>query len=572
MHLLADLKIKTKLGFLVFSTVIFIIIVGYMGHYASTSLSDKLDNMYNDRLQPIQWLDSARAESRNNEALTYYIFLSKDSTEQQQSLADLNEHKKNYMDFLAKYQKLDLDAAEKDAVNKIETETRIYREVWQKSLTMAMAGNQDNAMLYFKQNAAPHLTIINKTLDDLAAYDTEMAQQENAQGKKITLFNNWASIVVTLLAIILSGGLGFLISRYIAIPLNGLVKEVEELTKGNFTERNQISNYHNDEIGQLGRSLMMMKTGLRELISKIHTSANQLAASAEELSASAEQSAQASDQVAGSVTQVADGAEKQLDLTDKANSIVKQISIAIAKVADNAETLSQSANQTATAADKGEASVKHAVNQMSIIEGKTNDTAKVISALEEKSKQIGQIVDVISDIARQTNLLALNAAIEAAGAGEAGKGFSVVAEEVRKLAEQSQEAAKRITELIGEVQSNTDSAVVYMDDSKKEVDNGTGIVSDSGEKFEQILHKVNDMTAQIKGISSAIEKVTAHARNVVDAVDSIDKESKKASAETQNISAATEEQSATVGEIASASGNLAKLAEKLQSAVQKFKV
>ena len=200
----------------------------------------------------------------------------------------------------------------------------------------------------------------------------------------------------------------------------------------------------------------------------------------------------------------------------------------------------------------GEGAIKKAVSQMKIIEEKTNDTAMVVCELEEKSKQIGQIVDAISNISGQTNLLALNAAIEAARAGEAGRGFSVVAEEVRKLAEQSQNAAKQITGLINEVQMKTNSAVEFMVMGKKEVDAGTQVVSMAGSSFEEILGMVRVMTLQISEISKSIADITSGTQKMVQAVDTIDQEGKKASEQTQTISAATEEQSASTEEIASA--------------------
>ena len=225
--------------------------------------------------------------------------------------------------------------------------------------------------------------------------------------------------------------------------------------------------------------------------------------------------------------------------------------------------------QTAT---DGEGIIRRAVSEMKTIEEKTNATSTVISKLEDKSKQIGQIVETISGIASQTNLLALNAAIEAARAGDAGRGFAVVAEEVRKLAEQSETAAEQITSLIGEVQSSTREAVVFMDANQKEIISGVQAVDDAGSNFNNILGMVGDMTKQIDAITSSIDEVTRGTTHVVTAVQEIEQESHKTSEQTQTILAATEEQSASVEEIASASEHLAQMAADLQKEVQKFKL
>lgn len=255
-----------------------------------------------------------------------------------------------------------------------------------------------------------------------------------------------------------------------------------------------------------------------------------------------------------------------------AGSRGQQISQAINQVAANTETVSSAAEKTTAMANSGEEAIKQAVSQMKIIEEKTDATAGVIHELEDKSKQIGQIVDVISNISSQTNLLALNAAIEAARAGEAGRGFAVVAEAVRHLAEQSSDAAKQITALIHDVQQKTVSAVAFMTQSKAEVDTGAQVVEVAGQSFDEILIMVRDMTKQIHEIAVAIEEVTTGTKNVVNSVQEIDNESQKASEQTQTISAATEEQSASIEEIASASQHLAKMAEELQKVIRKFKI
>jgi len=209
---------------------------------------------------------------------------------------------------------------------------------------------------------------------------------------------------------------------------------------------------------------------------------------------------------------------------------------------------------------------------MTRIGEKTENAAEVINALDGYSKEIDKIVGMISAIADQTNLLALNAAIEAARAGDAGRGFSVVAEEVRKLAEQSAQSTKEIVALIKNVQINTEKAVAYMDENKKEVQSGQEFANSAGDKFNTIFTMITEIGTGIAEITNSTTKLDTGTKRVVEASDNIDKESRKAASETQTISAATEEQSASMEEIASASTHLAKMAEDLQNTVRKFKV
>ncbi|MDR3588767.1 MAG: methyl-accepting chemotaxis protein [Negativicutes bacterium] len=326
------------------------------------------------------------------------------------------------------------------------------------------------------------------------------------------------------------------------------------------------------EFGQLSDSIILMSDHLRELVKQVQTQAEQVAASSEELTASADQSAQTANQVAGVITEVATGAEKQLKAVDATVSVVEQMSTGIQQIADNTNTVAGTSAKSADAAQEGGKAVEKAVAQMSHIEATVTRSAQVVTKLGERSKEIGQIVDTISGIAGQTNLLALNAAIEAARAGEQGRGFAVVAEEVRKLAEQSQEAAKKIAELVAEIQQDTDSAVVAMNEGTKEVRLGSVVVNETGQTFKDIYTLFNEVSSQISEISTAIQQMASGSQQIVASVRDIDTVSKTTASQTQTVSAATEEQSATIEEIASSSAALAKLAQTLQDAVGRFRL
>ncbi|MDR3562698.1 MAG: methyl-accepting chemotaxis protein [Negativicutes bacterium] len=375
-----------------------------------------------------------------------------------------------------------------------------------------------------------------------------------------------ASIISALLGILV----GFFSARSIAKPVKALAEVTGYIAEGNLQHEVEVT--RQDEIGQLQRSINGMVNNLRQLVERVQNESQHVSAASEELTASAAQSAQAANQVAQVIGEVTTGAENQLTALDNTSTVVEQMSAGVQQIAANANMVAGTSAKSAEAAQEGSKAVEKAIRQMGQIEETVIHSAEVVTKLGTRSKEIGQIVDTISGIAGQTNLLALNAAIEAARAGEQGRGFSVVAEEVRKLAEQSQEAAKRIASLIAEIQTDTDSAVVAMNEGTKEVRIGNEVVNHAGKSFQEIFGLIGNVTDQVREISAAIQELASGSQQIVTAVRDIDAISKETAGQSQTVSAATEEQSATMEEIAASSQALAKMAEGLTQAISKFKV
>ena len=378
------------------------------------------------------------------------------------------------------------------------------------------------------------------------------------------------TIFFTLLAVLCAATTALFVGRSIARPLQELAHNAGQLAQGDLTGK--IATTGALEINQLAEALTKMQTNFKQIIKNIVVTSEQVAASSEELTAGAEQSAQAASQVADSITQVSVSTEKQLAATNAATIIVTQMSSNIQHIAHQANMVSTTSDQTAHVANNGGRDVDIAIKQMNAIEQSVISSAQVVTILGERSKEIGQIVDTIAGIAGQTNLLALNAAIEAARAGEQGRGFAVVADEVRKLAEQSHDAAKQISTLITDIQNETTKAVQAMNSGTQEVKKGTEVVNNAGHSFREITKSVEQMSGQIREISGAIQEIASGSQDIVTTIQDINNISRDTSLETQTVSATTQEQSATMEEIAHSSHSLAKMAEELQTAVYKFKM
>jgi methyl-accepting chemotaxis protein len=365
-------------------------------------------------------------------------------------------------------------------------------------------------------------------LDELITINVKNAKQANTDGDSLYHSSRITTIVIISISLLLSIALGYFISQIIARPLSRVVGLVGKVAVGDLREMSDIDT--KDEIGQLGGSINAMVLSLRTTVGGIISSANSVAAAAQQISASTEE--------------IASGTTSQANDAQMMNELFKELSEAINSVARNAEQAAEMSNNTLDIAKDGGHVVRSSIEGM-------NQVSQQMSRLEEDSNKIGEIIEVIDDIAEQTNLLALNAAIEAARAGEQGRGFAVVADEVRKLAERSGEATKQITAIIKGMQQNTQISVIAV---------GEGVISTqkTGEAFEHIITMVNQSANKVTEIAAASEEQAAQSSEVLTSIDS--------------ISASTEEAAASSEETAATAQSLAQLAEELNHAVAVFKI
>lgn len=379
----------------------------------------------------------------------------------------------------------------------------------------------------------------------------------------------YAMIVVTI-TLLVAIAISFIFSRQMVKPIKSLVNQVDRVAQGDLTVTLSIQD--KGEIGYLALSFHAMVENLRMIIGQVAQATVQLAASSEQSLAATSQSTQTANHTTDAAQELQRGAEKQTAVAKDTIFAIEEMDMAIKQAATNIVSVNQFSEKTVESANKGGEALALAISQMNCIEKAVNHSADIIAKLGERSKEIGEIVSVISGIAAQTNLLALNAAIEAARAGEMGKGFAVVADAVRKLAEQSHNAANHITKLIKEIQDETGTAVCSMDNGIGEVKAGLEVVNIAGGRFKEIIRLITQVSEQIGVISRSVNAMADSSQDIVQSAQQFGMVSKMTSEQTLIVSEASKEQLASMQEIAALSKNLTFMAEELNASIRKFKI
>ncbi|WP_182302373.1 methyl-accepting chemotaxis protein [Cohnella cholangitidis] len=366
---------------------------------------------------------------------------------------------------------------------------------------------------------------LNELEEMISEHAVSYIDEVKAENRSIT----WMLIAIVILSCVAVLLIGWFLLRFILNGIKKVVAVTEEIVSGNL-QVESIEIKSKDEIGMLAQSINSMSSSLRQMINKITETAHSLAAASKQISAGMEE-------ISGSSMNQAKHAQTITEL-------FKELSSAINAVANSAEDAAEMSEQTVGIAHDGAEALQSTMDGM-------NKVSLQMNQLEADSNQIGNIIEVIGEIAEQTNLLALNAAIEAARAGEQGRGFAVVADEVRKLAERSSEATKQITTLIQGMQKSTESSVRVVAD-------GVNQTRDTGAAFERITQKVNQSASRVVEIAAASEEQAAQSAEVLLSVESI-------AASSQETAAASEQTAASAQ-------SLAELAEELNRLVVVFKV
>ncbi|GAB6520461.1 HAMP domain-containing protein [Bacillus thuringiensis] len=442
-------------------------------------------------------------------------------------------------------------------------------DLWMKAYDKVMSTKKANMTVVYEDLLGSWVTILEPIKDEdgnivaIVAADVDASIVPITKEKFII-----QGLMFICISVLIATVIQFLIVRNALAPLRDLREGLRKVGEGDLSIKLE---ERPDDIGIINSYFNNTIEKFKGIIDKVKQTAEQVSSSSKELSVSTKENSMAVQEIVSSMVELRAGAQSQETSVPQYLGIVYEMEDRMEEITNAAKQMAKESEGIEHHSGKGNGVTKQAIHQMNIIQNAVQDLSSIIYSLEARSKEISDIVTVITSISNQTNSLALHATIEASRAGETGEGFAIVADEVRKLAEQTEASAKDIAKLIGETQAGTEEAVVSMKKTSKEVESGIKLVKSSGAFFEKISKSAQTVTNQVGVVSSNSNNILQNSQNIVRVVNELSLIANKYANSSSNVQESMKEQEMSVQDIAELASSLSWLSQELQELIGEFK-
>ncbi|MDA1839153.1 methyl-accepting chemotaxis protein [Bacillus cereus group sp. BY17LC] len=459
-----------------------------------------------------------------------------------------------------------------DLSNTVEVKPGEYYkqpDLWMEAYDKVMSTKKANMTVVYEDLLGSWVTILEPIKDGdgnivaIVAADVDASIVPSTKEKFII-----QGLMFICISVLIATVIQFLIVRNALSPLRDLREGLRKVGEGDLSIKLE---ERPDDIGIINSYFNNTIEKFKGIIDKVKQTAEQVSSSSQELSVSTKENSMAVQEIVSSMVELRAGAQSQETSVPEYLGIVYEMADKMEEITNAAKQMAKESEGIEHYSGEGNDVTKQAINQMNIIQNAVQDLSSIIYSLEVRSKEISDIVTVITSISNQTNSLALHATIEASRAEETGDGFAVVADEVRKLAEQTEASAKDIAKLIEETQAGTEEAFVSMQKTSKEVESGMKLVESSGAFFEKISKSAQTVTNQVRVVSSNSSDILQNSQNIVRVVNELSLIANKYANSSSNVEESMKEQEMSVQDIAELASSLSWLSQELQELIGEFK-
>lgn len=568
MNFLKNLRVRSKLLLLISISILIAIVIAGLSFIQSIKMANNMETIYEEKFIPNSWLNNAVSVNLRIDSTIIQMMTTTDQQEKQALHNEIYDGIDQVLSDFAQYSEMNLTDEERqgvvdyyDAVDRLT----VHQD---KVIELALAGQNEEAYKMYRERVKQPREDLISTLHMLSQIKVGQTEQIVLNSITSSDESNLRNVIINIGAIIILLVLGVLISLMITKPIEQLRVQLRKVQNGDFTVHGDYQS--KDEIGALTQSFNETISSLNNDLQKVKSSSDHVENTSQELMANVEQSTAAAEHVVSSIQEISSGAEETKYRLEQNAIIIERVANGFTTIQQDFQAIDRLAQKSIAESKEGSVIVSKNVEQMKNIKLSVQQSNEVVQTLANQVGEVDEILKVIDWISGQTNLLALNAAIEAARAGEHGKGFAVVADEVRKLAEQSIQATKSVATILENIKKDTDESVQIMNVVIDEAESGLTITEKTAQKFQEILQNTLEVGPVMQKTTSSVNHIVKDFSIFTSSADTILTISMNNSKNSAMVSAASEQQAAAMEDMSQSSHNLTNVATELNGIVKKF--